>query len=208
MYSYHWSNNESTDVIQNLTSGNYSLQVTDANGCVATANGLFVDNIIVPVNFSLGNDTVICNGQTLLLQPGNFTNYLWQDNSTAPNFLVTQTGTYSVEVTNDAGCQSRDEINVIVDCKDVYFPSSFTPDGDHLNDAFGPIGDVGALSNYTMDVFNRWGQLVFHSSNPFQKWDGKFRDKVANMDSFVWVASYRLYGKNILNRKGTVTIIK
>jgi gliding motility-associated-like protein len=64
---------------------------------------------------TLGNDTLICNGNPLLLAPGaGFENYLWQDNSIQPTFTVNQSGLYWVEVGNEFGCTSRDSIEVTI----------------------------------------------------------------------------------------------
>ena len=207
-FIYQWSNNESTASISNLNAGNYSLLVTDVNGCNANSGNIIIGNLIVPANVFLGGDTTICPGQTILLQPGNFAQYLWQDNSTASTFLVSQSGDYTVNVTNSAGCKGSDLISVIVDCKGVYFPTSFTPNGDGLNEEFGPVGDLGSLRNFTMSVYNRWGQLVFFTLNPFIKWNGKFKGKEFALESFVWKASYKINGVTIPNQKGMVTIIR
>ena len=207
-YIYLWSNGESTVSITDLNAGTYNLLVTDANNCSANTGMLTINNNIIPAHIDLGGDTTICPGQTILLQPGNFANYLWQDNSNAPTFLVTQTGAYSVEVTNTAGCKTIGAINVIVDCKGVYFPSSFTPNGDHLNDEFGPVGDVGGMREFSMFIYNRWGQLVFSTTNPFEKWNGKYNSKVFALETFVWMASYKYMGEKFPYKKGFVTIIR
>ena len=207
-YVYQWSNNQNTNTINNLAAGNYSLQITDANGCVANSAVLIVNNNIIPANLFLGNDTTICPGQTVLLSPGNFSNYLWQDNSTAPSFLVSQSGIYTLEVTNSAGCKATDQINVVVECKDVYFPSAFTPNRDTHNELFGPIGDVASLSEYSMFIYNRWGQLIFTSYDPYKKWDGMYKGMQANIESVVFIAKFKKNGKKVPPVKGTITIIR
>lgn len=207
-YAYTWSNSESTASIIGLAAGNYSLLVTDANGCSATSNNLQVTNINVPVQFSLGNDTTICTGETLLLSPGAFQQYLWQDNSAAPTYMATTSGNYFVEVTNAAGCKGSDTIQVTVQCVGIYFPSSFTPNADGLNDGFGPVGDLATLRDYRLYVYNRWGQLVFASYNPYEKWNGGFKSMKQEMGSFVWISSYRIAGGSKISKKGTLTILR
>ena len=54
-----------------------------------------------------------------------------------------------------------------------YVPNTFTPNGDGLNDTFGIAGE--AVKDFKMEVFNRWGQLIFQSSNPNLRWDGTFQ---------------------------------
>ena len=208
IYTYLWSNGESTASINNVSSGTYSLTVTDAHSCVANENNIIVRNNIIPANVFLGNDTTICKGETLLLHAGNFSSYLWQDNSTSPTYLVTQTGTYDVSVVNSAGCSGSDAIKVIVECKGVFFPSSFTPNDDGLNDLFGPIGDVGNLKDYSLSVYNRWGQRLFVSSDPFVKWNGKFKSVAQETQTLIWIASFKLYNNSTQFKKGTITLLR
>lgn len=208
-YIYQWSNGQSSQNLNNLTAGTYHLQITDAHGCIANDSNIIVDNINVPVSVFLGDDEKICTGKTLLLQPGSYANYLWQDNSTTSSYLVTQGGTYSVQVTNAAGCKASDEINIVVDdCKGVFFPTAFTPNNDKLNDYFGPVGDLASLKDFSLFIFNRWGQLVFESHNPYQKWNGKYRGKLVTMEVLVWKSVYKLYSSGVTEKKGTIIAIQ
>jgi gliding motility-associated-like protein len=206
-YQYLWSTNETLQNIATLAPGVFSVIITDANGCTKSLNNLTVSNQIVPAIINLGDDTTICPGQIVVLQPGSFANYLWQDNSTSPTYIVAESGNYTVTVTNNAGCVATDQINVLVDCKGVYFPTSFTPNSDGLNDFFGPIGDIGSLRNFNMNIYNRWGQIVFSTTNPFVKWDGQFKGHTSSLESFVWMASYKLNGIQYSNIKGMITLI-
>jgi gliding motility-associated-like protein len=52
----------------------------------------------------------------------------------------------------------------------IFLPTAFTPNGDGLNDSFGPIGE--GIDQYKLVIFNRWGQVIFQTSNIDQKWDG------------------------------------
>ena len=206
-HTYLWSNNETTSSISNLSANIFSLQITDANSCVQTVNGLIVLNKIIPANPFLGGDTTICPGQKLILNPGNFSEYLWQDNSIAPSFTVTETGAYSVDVMNTAGCKGSGDIYVTVDCKGIYFPSSFTPNNDGLNDAFGPVGDLASIRKFSMTIFNRWGQKVFYSTDPFFKWNGAYKSLPSGLETFTWTATYSTNVEKDIFRKGTITIL-
>ncbi len=207
-YAFLWSNGQSTPQISNLNAGIYSLVVTDHNNCSFNTGPITIQRIEVPAIPRLGGDTIICDGQTLLLRPGNFASYRWQDGSANPTFLVTQTGRYYVDVTNAEGCSGTDTINVTVKCYGVHFPNSFTPNGDGRNDTFGPVGDLSFLMNYRLDIFNRWGQKVFSAQNPYDKWDGKVKGIMGANESFVWMASYMLKGVTNSGLKGTITLLK
>ncbi len=94
-----------------------------------------------------------------------------------------------------------------VDCKGVFFPSAFTPNSDAVNPAFGPVGDIGSLREYSLVVYNRYAEVVFSSTDPFKKWDGSFKGKAQDTQSFVWTAKYILQGKPV-QTKGTVLILR
>lgn len=207
-FTYLWSNNESTAFAKNLAAGSYSLQVKDSRGCKGSLNDVVVSNQIIAAMPKLGNDTSICPGQSLLLNPGSFVNYKWQDNSTISTFRVNETGVYSVEVTNSAGCKGTDEIEVVIDCSDIYFPLAFSPNGDGNNDNFGPAGNIRSVRTYSLVIYNRWGQKVFETQNPLARWNGMFKNQKSEIESLVWIASYRINGGNLINKKGNIVLIR
>jgi gliding motility-associated-like protein len=207
-FSYNWSPAiGNSDSIGGLAAGSYQLTVTDANGCTSFQN--FPIRNVNDLKIDLGRDTFFCPGQSMVLSPGLFSSYLWQDNSTGSAFRVTETGNYSVTVTNDSGCTATDAIKITVDCRDIFFPTGFTPDKNGRNDGFGALGNLIAVQNYTLKVYNRWGEIVFQTKDPFQKWDGSYLKNEGGTGSFVWIAEYQLsnrQGKFV--RKGVVTRIE
>lgn len=208
-YTYEWNTVpvQTTPIATGLGQGSYIIKVSSANACPAYDTMDLVEPLRLII--SLGNDTSFCPGQQLTLDPGSFSSYLWQDGSAAQKFIVTQTGNYSVTVANDNGCTASDDISVVVDCSDIVFPSALTPNGDGKNDLFGALGNLSSVKNYKLSVYNRWGQLVFHSSNPFQKWNGAVNGKVSSTQTFVWIVEYSLNtAKAIKKQKGTITVIR
>ncbi len=206
-YQLLWSTGAGSASIQNLAVGNYSVSVTDAAGCNTSSGNLVVKNQVNSVPVNLGADFSICTGQTAVLNPGNFTSYQWQDNSTNPTYVVSAAGTYFVKITNAAGCSGSDTVKVTVDCTDIYFPDAFTPNNDTYNDGFGPLGNLSAVKYYTLSVYNRYGQRIFMSNDPFKKWDGKYKEDKPNTGTFVWMADYLFNGKKQF-RKGILTLIR
>lgn len=109
--AYHWQNNASTQSISASDQGIYSVTVT--NICGQDADSMQILSLIPSPKPFLGNDTVICSGAQLLLDPGNgFSSYLWQDLTTGQAYLVSGTGLYSVTVTNMNNCSGSDTIYV------------------------------------------------------------------------------------------------
>ncbi|MEN9570406.1 MAG: hypothetical protein RL172_1637 [Bacteroidota bacterium] len=164
----------------------------------------------VPDKPFLGNDTGICPTEQIILNPGLYNSYLWQDGSIAPVYNATQAGLYKVIVSNGAGCKDSASITIAVldNCDDLLFPSAFTPDGNSLNDQFGPLGAVSLITDYSLRIFNRYGQVIFSSNNPSVKWDGTFKGKLVNTGNYVYVATYSFRDRIVRTKKGSVVVIK
>lgn len=206
-YTYLWSNNATTPTIANVKANSYTITATDANGCKLTLPAIVKDSMNI-LSVNLGNDTTICKGETLTLKPGTFNSYLWQDLSVKDSFKVVQTGVYYVTVTDKDGCKASDTIKVNVDCSDIYFPTAFTPNNDGLNDFFGAIGNVSAVTQFSLIVYGRWGQIIFKTNNPKEKWDGKFKGEFADMGVYIWVANYSINNQPPKTQKNTVTLLR
>lgn len=109
--TYHWQDNSTNSTYQVTTAGTYSVTITASGGCLLTSS---INITYSPSpSLNLGHDTSICPGQTVVLNAttANAT-YRWQDNSTASTYTATSAGTYSVTVTNPAGCSTTDVLIV------------------------------------------------------------------------------------------------
>ena len=205
-YSFLWaSQNNKTATLNNVYAGNYYLTVTDKNSCIVTSLITILNDKPKPI--FLGNDTTLCPGSNIILSPGTFTSYRWQDNSSSANYRVANAGIYSVEVRDDPGCILKDTINIIGDCGFIFFPNAFTPNTDLRNDYFGPLGILSTLKDYSLVVYNRLGQLVFKSIDPYKKWDGKMPDHIIIPGTYVWIARYSHKEEKNVMQKGIVTVI-
>ncbi|NNJ54638.1 MAG: T9SS type A sorting domain-containing protein, partial [Bacteroidia bacterium] len=114
--SYLWNDLSTQSSLSIYNTGVYSVTVLDSFGCIGK------DTTVVTVNelpdFTLGNDTSMCEGGSLVLNAwvlGHI--YKWQDNSTNSQFNVTDAGTYWVTLTSGKTCSATDSINVWVDAK-------------------------------------------------------------------------------------------
>lgn len=111
--SYAWSTGAFSQTISNNTPGTFAVTVTNNFGCLAVDN-VTINMGIVPT-VSLGNDTLLCNGQTLPLNAGNpGSTYLWSTGAGTQSITVSASGTYIANVTNAQGCTGRDSIVVSV----------------------------------------------------------------------------------------------
>ncbi|MBL7738166.1 MAG: gliding motility-associated C-terminal domain-containing protein [Chitinophagaceae bacterium] len=138
--------------------------------------------------------------------------YFWNTTPAQTTAIATNlsSGNYQVIINAAGACPDTTIVTIPFDlsCVGIYFPTAFTPNGDGNNDGFGPLGSLSLLSNYSMSIYNRWGQRIFYSADPFQKWDGSFRGNSSDNSVFTWHATYRLPGQAIVLKKGTVILIK
>jgi len=206
---YVWHDGSTSSVFIARDTGIYSVTVKDDHNCRGSDTIHISTLLPLPSGF-LPADTEICNYGNLLLQPlSQYDSYKWNNGATTANLNINKAGRYWLEVMDANGCYGRDSINVVQkEClKGVYFPNAFTPDGNRRNDTFKPIVG-GLLREYKLSVYNRWGQLIFSSTNPEQGWDGTIQGRPQDTNVFVWICKYRLDGEDLKTAKGTVMIVR
>jgi len=92
----------------------------------------------------------------------------------------------------------------------LYIPNAFTPNGDGLNDTFGAVGE--GITEYDMQIFNRWGNLIFESNEIKIRWDGYYHNEMAPLGVYVYKISAKGpstngKSKNLINESGSVTLV-
>ena len=108
--SYIWSNTSSSRQIKVFDGGQYIVNAAAANTCISSDTINITENLLPQPQ--LGNDTFLCEGKSLILNPGTFQTYLWQDGTTAPVYNANMVGKYSVTVTDNSNCINTDSVNV------------------------------------------------------------------------------------------------
>lgn len=203
--NYLWNTGFTGSKITTSGFGQYWLEI-EQNGC-KLRDTINVTSLPKPV-VDLGKDTGICRSKPVVLitQSSNYDSYLWSTGATTPSILVNETGTYHVTVSKNS-CVASDTIQVIPGDCDVYIPSAFTPNNDNLNETFGVVENA-SLQYFSLEIFSKWGELIFKSNDITKKWDGTFRGKKMPNGSYVWILNYT----NIRGRKfydqGTVMLIR
>ncbi len=203
--NYLWNTGFTGNKITTTGFGNYWVEI-DQNGC-KLRDTIKVSPRPMPL-VNLGADTGICKYKPVILTTGSsvFDTYLWSTGATTPSISVNQTGTYFLTVTK-SGCEASDTIQVLPGDCDVYIPSAFTPNNDNLNETFGVV-DNTSLQYFSLQIYSKWGQLIFSSNDVTKKWDGTFKGKKMPNGSYLWMLNYT----NIRGRKfyeqGTVMLIR
>jgi gliding motility-associated-like protein len=116
---------------------------------------------------------------------------------------------YKVVVTDNIGCPDSAFVTVRVfkTNPSVFVPTAFTPNGDGRNDVVRPIA-VGMRRIIYFSIYNRWGELVFTTTENKKGWDGRINGYLQSSNVFVWMVSAEDYlGKHYF-QKGTVTLIR
>ena len=89
----------------------------------------------------------------------------------------------------------------------LYAPNAFSPDGDGINDYFNVVGQ--GLTNYIIEIYNRWGQMVFKSTNLDNQWDGKFQQINSPPGTYVYKIKTTDFGTELkLIKSGTVSLVR
>ncbi len=115
---------------------------------------------------------------------------------------------YIVTVTNIYGCTARG--NVEISAKkglDIYVPSAFAPNGNVMENRELCVKEVG-IAEIDLKIYNRWGQLVFHSTEMDNCWDGTYKGEKQQVQTFGYILKVVDYEGDQYTRKGTITIIK
>jgi gliding motility-associated-like protein len=110
-------------------------------------------------------------------------------------------------VEDPAGCKDTAQVRVAVVPRKVYMPNAISPNGDGVNDQL-TLFNLNSTLDYRLIIFNRWGQIVFESSDKNRFWDGTFNGTPVPEGVFVYHLSYRpVMGFSRVEEKGTVTVV-
>ena len=163
---------------------------------------------------SLGEDRIVPAGDPVNLNSAASYAVTWTPDPTlsctlCDNPIATpeQNTTYYAETTSPQGCTARDSITLFVKGY-LFIPNAFSPDGDGINDIFKPIG--ANITEYHLYIYNRWGQMIFHTDDLKQGWNGSENNDhyFAPQGVYLWkVIAHMRWGKPI-TRNGTVTLLR
>ncbi len=206
--TYRWDNG-STDGARLINDyGTYSVTV---NYC----HSQFVETIKVSPRefFDKISDFNICEYPDNLYAfqgPGiNNITYKWDNGKTEALRVISGPGTYKVSISY-CGSNFVETFNISMkDFVELKFPNVFPPNSQiEINKIFKPVpNDTLAIQNYNLHVFNRWGKLVFETSELLKGWDGKYDGEEVPMETYMFVATMETRC-GVKKYKGTVTLIR
>lgn len=205
-YSYTWSNGANTSMISGLKADLYSLFITDAQNCIVSAgteieqDGAPEIDIIV-TNASCGEN----NGKLSADVKEGKAPYLYEWNNGAVTAKLTglEEGTYTLTVTDYNDCKVSETATIIrSDEVCLSIPTGFTPNGDAYNE-FWVIDGVEYYQDITVEVYNRWGSLLFSSNGYNEPWDGTHNGNELPSAVYYYIVTIPSYE---FSQTGTITI--
>ncbi|MBL4592238.1 MAG: gliding motility-associated C-terminal domain-containing protein [Flavobacteriales bacterium] len=185
----------------------YAFQVT---GACAYSDTICVTVDPLPIA-NAGFDVTIFDGaSTTLNATGGFT-YTWTpgtdlSDSTISNPIAspTVTTTYYVTVTSPNGCIATDSVIVTV-LPNIIFPDGISPNGDGANDVW-IIDFIEQFPNNVVEIYNRWGELLFHADGYLQDWDGTYNGEELPIGTYYYIID--LHEESIKPFTGPLTILR
>ncbi|MBP6180632.1 choice-of-anchor L domain-containing protein [Flavobacterium sp.] len=180
--SYLWNTGETTTIINVTTPGNYSVKVTNTNGCFATKTFDVTTSGIGTITGAKIND-FDGNGNSVLIEYTGVGNYEFSLNGSffqdEPLFNAVASGDYLVYVRDKNGCGLSNPFKIYV----LDYPRYFTPNGDGYNDSW-EIKNLDLLPKSTITIFNRYGKLLKEFSSTSLGWNGNFNGYALPADDY------------------------
>jgi gliding motility-associated-like protein len=227
--SYRWrpttflssSTTSGPTVVTPTATTTYTLKVTDGNGCTSLNDASVTVKVTPPPQVFAGNDTNVVAGQPVPLHATDvsntgFTDYSWApaaglSSGTGQDVVVVAAGettSYVVTATTAQGCLGVDSVTVkVFDEADLYVPSAFSPNHDGHNDVLRVVGpSIRALKVFA--VYDRYGGQVFTTSNLAVGWDGTRDGRALPPGVYVWMAVGVDFAGKVVERKGTVVLVR
>jgi len=215
-YIFEWDNGVSGNRLTRLRAGSYTVTATDAFDC-RTERTLVVeepDPLVVVVDAQPATDG--CNGTAEAVVTGGTAPFFFTWNSTGTSALITDLcpGTYSVQVTDSRGCTPDEKDSMLSgDVSDRRFPcmeavAVITPNGDGDNELF-LINCIEEFPDNQLEVYNRWGQLVYEAQNYDNSWGGTDPSgDVLVEGAYYYVLQYTDGSGNPQQLKGSLTLLR
>ena len=223
-WNLEFTNGLSSQLIEGITESNYSLTTSnngiydvviayDFNDCLANIVGSA--QVIVnplPIVTLTPDESFIYEGETIELEVGDYEIYQWynSDGFDLGNFTtltVSDSGTFYVEVKDFNGCDGVSNFAIVntQPQTNLFIPNTFTPNGDDHNELFSIIGDN--IKTFSIQIFNRWGELMFMSKSIDKSWDGTFKNKKVQEGTYYY--NVKVLGDDNINIElsGSLNII-
>lgn len=212
--SYSWSNGSQAPTVAFYPVQNalWTVTLTNPNGCVKSDSVQIWVSPHYQVSAYSDLDTV-CSGEKVSLHATGGMDYEWSngDHGSDIEIVAENTSFYTVTISNvfhDQNCSSTVTVPIeITDCYNLYFANAFSPKG--YNPIFKPVGELGDVTDYHFIIFDRWGNRVFETQDPYSGWDGTVQGNFAPTGAYVWKVRFTLkFARQFYEKAGSVLIVE
>jgi gliding motility-associated-like protein len=199
--TYYWNNSALSE------SGDYTNTFTSTSNCdsIVTLHLTIVDTVLRSYN----SNPDFCNTEeTTLSVEGDFDSYIWNTGEVGPSINVTASGFYSVTASNEV-CERTAKFQIPHCLPHLYLPTAITPGkADGLNDYLSLSDyDKSQISEFNIDIYNRWGELVFTSNDKNFRWDGSRNGKYFIDTVYNYVLRYTDHHGKPYRILGNITVL-
>ena len=211
--TFAWFTGESTQSITFYPSADTLAWVTAMEGPCSASDTMALTVYPLPVVYA-GADTTINYSTTITLGSNAVGTYFWYPaeglsctSCESPDASPETDITYYLEVTDSNGCVALDSITITVNFEtDPFVANIFSPNGDGLNDVLHVNGLTGEDFNFR--IYDRWGNILFETSDASTGWDGTANGKVVNSGEYVYTYSFKDNKDNTIKGHGSVTLVR
>lgn len=211
--------------LSNLAEGDYHYSITDRYGCSLDTTFQLSDPEALRIE--AGADQTVNLGEVVRLNAvitAAVDTLFWtaidtincNGDCTTANFLPTRTQTVLLSaVGSRAGCLVTDSLTIrLISSRQVFVPNAFSPNGDGVNDVFTIFGGQPNVQMVeSLQVFNRWGQLLkestsFSPNDLNAGWDGRINNEFAEQGTYIYLAKVRFLDGHIATYSGSVSLLR
>ncbi len=191
------------------------VEVQNQDGC-ELRDSVFIQANEDPISDSIwASKKPIYKGESTALNIQTIDKVLWETGDTTKQIVVTPTSDslFFVQVYNDFGCTIYDSIfipvlDVFCDEDKIKIPTAFTPNNQQPNNTYRILDNDGIITSFKIEIFNRFGQKVYSSTDKLGYWDGTYQNELLAPQVFDFYLELECYGGKKLFKKGNITLIR
>ena len=200
-----------------LAPGNYNITAQDiTTGCISTVTVLTVNAIGAGPTVTVSPDVIINLGTSTTLNAFGANSYTWNpttglDVSTGATVIASPAATtiYCVIGQDLNGCTDTAcvVVTISIDCGNLFVPNVFSPNENSLDEELCLFG-ADCIQGLSFKIFNRWGELIYESTDPKECWNGTYKEKLVSTGVYAYTLEATSAANEPISIKGTITVVK
>ena len=200
-----------------LAPSDYNITAQDmTTGCISTVTVLTVNAIGAGPTVTVSPDVIINQGTSTTLNAFGANSYTWNpttglDVSTGATVIASPNTTtiYCVIGQDLNGCTDTAcvVIAIVADCGNLFVPNVFSPNENSLDEELCLFG-ADCIQGLSFKIFNRWGELIYESTDPKECWKGTYKEKLVSTGVYAYTLEATSAANEPISIKGTITVVK